>query len=113
VLADCLDIERLHRRPGDDPPLPSTEAGVLTPQAQILVVTLGLREAQRGVDRGDVDLMTVLQPLVEVGQRQMGDCGCRGRTGNRQSVAARHQRDAELALDLIEIGVSLAVQQRQ
>ena len=43
----------------------------------------------------------------------MRDLGRRGRAGNRQPVAARHQRDAELALDPVEMLVALAVKQRQ
>src|SRR5215469_17497076 len=43
----------------------------------------------------------------------MRHLGGRGRARNRHAVAARHQRDAELPLDLVEMRVALAVEQRQ
>ena len=62
---------------------------------------------------GGVDLLAALQPVVEAGQRETRHLGRRGRTGDRQAVAARDQRDAELALDAVEMLVALAVEHRQ
>src|SRR5277367_366453 len=43
----------------------------------------------------------------------MGDLGRRGRARDRQAIAARHQRDAELAFDLVEMRVAFAIEQGQ
>src|SRR6202030_3665299 len=65
------------------------------------------------LDRGEVDLVTALQPIIKPRQGEARDLGRRGRPGNRQPVAARHQRHAELAFDAIEVLVALAIKQWQ
>ena len=62
---------------------------------------------------GGIDFLAALQPVVEAGQRETRHLGRRGRTGDRQPVAARDQRHAELALDAVEMLVALAVEHRQ
>src|SRR5690348_10226371 len=113
MLTDCLDIGGLGSRAGRDASLAGAEPGVLAPQAEALVVALGLRQPERRLDRGAIDLLTALQAFIKARQCEAGDFGSRGRAGNRQPVAARHQRHAELALDAVEMLVALAVKRRQ
>ena len=73
VLAHRLDV----RRPapavrGAMRRLRVRNAGIVAPQAEALVVDLGLRQAHRRLDRGDVDLVAALEPLVEARQRRAG-----------------------------------------
>src|SRR5262249_58317232 len=76
-------------------------------------LALGLGHAHRRLHGGDVDLLPALQALVKARQGEAGHLGGRGRTGDPQPVAARHQRYAELALDPVEMLVALTVEQRQ
>ena len=113
VLAHCLDIGGLSGRARPDAAFAGTKPGILAPQAEALVLGLGLRQAQRRLNRGEVDLVAPLQPVVEPRQGEPGDFGRRSRPGNRQPIAARHQRHPELPFDAIEMLVALAIEQGQ
>ncbi len=89
------------------------KAGVLLPQAEAAVGDLGLGETDRRLDDRQIDLLPALQPVVKPRQRQTRRLGRRGRTRDRQPVAAGDERNAELALDPVEMLVALAVQHRQ
>src|SRR5439155_23149772 len=113
VLAHRLDVKGLPGAARRDPPLAGAEPAIVAPEAEALVVDFGLRQPHRRLDRGGVDLVAALQPVIEAGEREAGDLGGRGGAGDRQPVAARHQRDAEVALDAVEMLVALAEERRQ
>ncbi len=113
MLAHRLDVAGLPSAARRDPALAGVEPGLVAPQAQALVVDFGLRQPHRRLDRGGVDLVAAFQPVIEAGQRQAGDLGGRGGSGDREPVAARHQRYAELPLDAVEMLVALAIKRRQ
>src|SRR4051812_10319923 len=71
------------------------------------------REPDRGVDRRRIDLEPPFQPLVERVEGIAGDLRRGGWARDRDAIAARHDRDPELALDAPEVLVVLAEQHRQ
>jgi hypothetical protein len=113
VVAQRLDIGGLARRARGDPPLARAERDILAPQAQAAVGDLGFGEADRRLDRRQIDLLVALEPVVELRQREPGRLGRRSRTRDRHPVAAADERDAETPLDAVEVLVALAVEQRQ
>ncbi len=113
AFAQCLDIGGLPRRARGDAPLAGAESGILVPEAQAAVGDLGLGQADRRFDRRQIDLLPALQSVVKPRQGQMRRLGRRGRPRDRQSVAAGDERNAELALDPVEMLVALAVKRRE
>src|SRR6185437_8985039 len=70
-------------------------------------------EAQRRVNRARVNFEATLQALVKRGERRARHVGARARPRDGNTVAARHERHAELALDAAEMLVALAIELRQ
>ena len=68
---------------------------------------------QRRVDGRVVDRVTLLQTAIEIVEHVARHLGIAVGAGNHQPVAARHQGDAELALDALQVAVALAEQFRQ
>ena len=114
VLAQRLDIGRLRRASAARCGACGCGTGVVAPQAEALVVELGLGEPQRGLDRrrGRSRGRASAGHRAATG-RAWRHLGRRGRAGDGEPVAARHQRHAELLLDAVEVLVALAVKQRQ
>ena len=74
---------------------------------------VGAGVAQRGIDLLAVDVEAALQPLIEGAERGPRRLDLRRRAGDRQLIAARHQRHAELALDPRQVLVMLAEQRAE
>src|SRR3546814_12435343 len=69
--------------------------------------------AQHRVDLAAIDGQAALEALVQRGERAARLGHLRGRAGNGELVAARHQGDAEPLLAAREILIVLAEQERQ
>src|SRR5205814_5632368 len=107
VLAERSDILRLVGAARADAALARVALG-LVPEGRGRLAWPAVREPDGGVDRGSVDLEAALQPIIERCQSRASLIRPRARPRYCQAVAARDHGHAELALDPVEIRVSLA-----
>ena len=107
--AQRAQIGRLIGGAGADAALARADLFRLAP----LLMCLQAGAFQRRIDCRIVDFETALQALIKAGDGAARNIRALLRAGDGETVAARDQRDAELALDAVEIAVALAKELRQ